>query len=114
VISLSGQGQSSVALHTYVSRKNRRHRKLEMPFDNADLTKALSGDVDKTARDLRTPGSATSWLWRVLADELCQGLFLHVCRRNGVRHFPATSKRSSLLSSTQLRTSFAWDVPAKR
>jgi hypothetical protein len=84
VMHLSGQEQGSVALHTYVSRKNRRHRKLEMPFDNADLAKALSGDVDKTARDLRTPGSAASWLWRVLADELCQGLFLHVCRTNGV------------------------------
>jgi hypothetical protein len=52
----------------------------------AALAKVLPGDIDEAAaRSLRALGSATCWLWQLLADELFQDMFLlHVCRMNGI------------------------------
>ncbi|CAN6288548.1 unnamed protein product [Urochloa humidicola] len=48
-------------------------------LDRAAVAAALSGGLDETARALRG-----LWLWKLLADRICRGLFLGACRRNGV------------------------------
>ncbi len=74
-----------VALHTCIIRNGRRYHERQTRFYSGGLVKALSSsDVDETARVLKTPRSAASWLWQLLAGELCQDLFLHACRMNGI------------------------------
>ncbi|KAL6905472.1 hypothetical protein ACP4OV_003073 [Aristida adscensionis] len=47
----------------------------------AAVRAVLSGGLDDTARALRAPGA---WLWKLLADGLCRGLFVDLCGRHGV------------------------------
>ncbi|KAL6883486.1 hypothetical protein ACP4OV_010900 [Aristida adscensionis] len=81
------QRRGYVALETYVVAAGgggRRSRERRVVFFNHELVAALSGSVDDMAGALRTPGSAGRWLWERLADEIGLGLFLHVCKVNGV------------------------------
>jgi hypothetical protein len=84
VMRLSGKGRRYMTLQTYIVRNSRRYQGRRMQFHYAALAKVLPGDVDEAARSLRALGSATYWLWQLLADELCQDMFLHVYRMNGI------------------------------
>ncbi|TVU35001.1 hypothetical protein EJB05_16863, partial [Eragrostis curvula] len=87
VMHLSGRGRRYVTtLKTFsvASNSRRRYRERRTRFHDTALAAALSGDLDETFRDLRTPGSAARRLWQQLAYELCPGLFFHVCRTNGI------------------------------
>ncbi|CAN6293974.1 unnamed protein product [Urochloa humidicola] len=48
-------------------------------LDRAAVAAVLSGRLDEMARALRG-----QWLWKLLADRICRGLFLGACRRNSV------------------------------
>ncbi|CAL4940241.1 unnamed protein product [Urochloa decumbens] len=86
VLRLSRRGRrrgdrGCVVLHAYYDMRQSTHdgtvrREL---LDRAAVAAALSGGLDETARALRG-----QWIWKLLADRICRGLFLGACRRSGV------------------------------
>jgi hypothetical protein len=88
VMRLSGKGRRYMTLHiltSFVTADATTSAGCSSTI-YAALAKVLPGDIDEAAaRSLRALGSATCWLWQLLADELFQDMFLlHVCRMNGI------------------------------
>ncbi|KAG2549977.1 hypothetical protein PVAP13_9KG245426 [Panicum virgatum] len=86
------RGRAHVALRAYVVTAcggGGRYMERRERLGPAALEAVLSGDVDETARALRAPpGSTGEGLWKLLADQICRGLFLYVCEANGVPVMP--------------------------